>query len=84
VEPKPEIPHGIRYSLTLHDRGGNRVLGFDNAHGIRIRKPRHGIRPVVWDHIHVEKKLEPYDFESSRQLLVDFWQAVNEYRRNKG
>ncbi|SPS00207.1 hypothetical protein CBM2634_B160093 [Cupriavidus taiwanensis] len=29
-----ERPHGLRYSLTLHDRMGCRLLGFDNAHGI--------------------------------------------------
>ncbi len=27
-----EVRHGIRYSLTLHDSSGVRVLGFDNAH----------------------------------------------------
>lgn len=27
-------PHGIRYSLTLHDRYGTRVLGYDNAHAV--------------------------------------------------
>lgn len=28
-------PHGIKYSLTLHDRYNNRLLGFDNAHSIK-------------------------------------------------
>lgn len=30
--PSPQVPHGIDYSLTLHDKYGRRVLGFDNAH----------------------------------------------------
>ena len=30
--------HGIRYSLTLHDRFGTRVLGFDNAHAVKPPK----------------------------------------------
>ena len=25
------IPHGIKYSLTLHDRYNQRVIGYDNA-----------------------------------------------------
>ena len=32
VDPTAEIPHGIRYSLTLHDRFNHRILGYDNAH----------------------------------------------------
>ena len=83
VGPRPEIPHGIRYSLTLHDRRGTRVLGFDNAHGIRVRRSRYSNRPVVWDHMHNEKKLESYEFQSAGQLLLDFWQAVNGYLINK-
>jgi hypothetical protein len=31
VEPTLQIPHGIKYALTLHDRNNTRVLGFDNA-----------------------------------------------------
>lgn len=33
-----EVPHGIRYSLTLHDRCGQRVMGFDNAHAVNAKK----------------------------------------------
>ena len=40
VESSPEVPHGIKYSLTLHDRNGVRILGFDNAHPIKVRKGR--------------------------------------------
>ena len=35
VEPTDEIQHGIRYSLTLHERSGNRVMGYDNAHTVK-------------------------------------------------
>ena len=38
VEPAKQIPHGIRYSLTLHDRNNTRILGFDNAHGHKPKK----------------------------------------------
>ena len=32
VVPTEEIPHGIRYALTLHEPYGKRILGYDNAH----------------------------------------------------
>ena len=50
VEPSPEVPHGIKYSLTLQDRTGQRVLGFDNAHPIKIKKGRFVERPTEADH----------------------------------
>lgn len=77
VEPSPQIPHGIKYSLTLHDRNGTRVLGYDNAHGIKpkSRKGFHG-RRVVWDHAHRRQHIFPYEFKSAGDLLEDFWQEV--------
>jgi len=83
VEPRREIPHGIRYSLSLHDRYGTRILGFDNAHGLRTGRSRSGKKPVAWDHLHLEKKSEPYEFTSAEQLMVDFWQAVNSWLETK-
>lgn len=38
IEPTKERPHGIRYNLTLHDNYNQRILGFDNVHGIKLRK----------------------------------------------
>ena len=35
VDATEEIPHGIRYSLTLHDPYGKRILGYDNAHLVK-------------------------------------------------
>ena len=29
-------PHGIKYSLTLHDRNDDRILGYDNSRGIDV------------------------------------------------
>jgi|SRR6185312_13430946 len=34
IEPTPERPHGLRYSFTLHNADGKRLMGFDNAHGV--------------------------------------------------
>ncbi len=38
VPKTEEIPHGIRYSLTLHDKHGNRIMGFDNAHFVKSNR----------------------------------------------
>jgi hypothetical protein len=34
VEMSEERPHGLSYSLTLHDDTGERLVGFDNAHPV--------------------------------------------------
>ncbi len=74
-------PHGIKYSLTLHDRNNTRILGFDNAHRIKRkgRRPqRYTGRIITWDHVHKQEKIEHYLFSSASQMLQDFWDAVNE------
>ena len=35
-EPTPKRPHGISYCLTLHEPGGRRLYGIDNAHAVKI------------------------------------------------
>jgi Family of unknown function (DUF6516) len=35
VAPSVDMPHGIRYSLTLHAPLGQRIMGYDNAHGVK-------------------------------------------------
>jgi hypothetical protein len=78
IDPTPEIPNGIRYSLTFHDRNNRRVLGFDIAHVFKPRKKRYGARKITWDHLHKKDKIYPYEYESVSQLLEDFWAAVKE------
>lgn len=79
VDSTEERPHGIRYSLTLHDRNGTRILGFDNAHAVKSRKRGrfHGQR--TYDHCHRHAKDEgiPYEFIDAHQLLKDFWTEVD-------
>lgn len=70
-------PHGIRYSLSLHDSNKTRVLGFDNAHAVKSQRKRFGARKVTWDHRHRQEKIEPYEFSSAGRLLEDFWVAVD-------
>jgi len=74
------VPHGIRYSLTLHDRMNNRVVGFDNAHAVTPKRQKgFAGRKITWDHVHRLEKIEAYTFESAGQLLEDFWKAVDAY-----
>ena len=79
VEPSPQIPHGISYSLTLHDKHNRRVIGFDNAHGIKPKRKRFGARRITWDHEHRLEKVVEYEFESAGQLIEDFWAAIETY-----
>lgn len=79
-KPTKECPHGIKYSLTLHDRYGKRLLGFDNAHAIKTgKRGRFTGRRVIYDHKHEHStsKGVPYTFKSAAQLLKDFFEEVD-------
>jgi hypothetical protein len=78
VSKSEEIPHGIRYSLTLHNRDGERIMGFDNAHAIKTRKKsKQG--SIKHDHRHryANDEIVAYEFVNSSQLLEDFWKEVD-------
>lgn len=75
-----EYPHRVKYCLTLHDRYGRRLLGFDNSHPIKTRKRGRFIgRSIVYDHKHMNPgdKGTPYIFESAEQLVTDFFTEVD-------
>lgn len=80
VPLSPHAPHGIRYSLTLHDRYGTRVLGYDNAHAVKPPKKFKfaGLR-LPYDHRHrsASDKGVLYAFESASRLLEDFFAEVD-------
>ena len=77
VDPSPQIPHGISYSLTFHDKYNRRVIGFDNAHGIKPKRKKYSGMRLVWDHKHDCSTVIPYEFEDAFQLMDDFWNDVN-------
>ena len=78
-QPTEEIPHGIRYSLTLHDRYGERIMGFDNAHAVQTKKQGKHQGRKTYDHRHRHSKDigVPYEFVDAHQLLKDFWSEVD-------
>lgn len=83
AQPTEEIPHGIRYSLTLHDRHGERIMGFDNAHAVKSRKKGKHQGRRTYDHRHRNSTDEgiPYEFIDGHQLLKDFWLEVDKALR---
>jgi len=76
VEPGKHVQHGLRYSLTLHDKNNTRIFAIDNAHGIKPERKKFAGRKTAWDHKHREDKVVSYEFESASQLLTDFWDEV--------
>ena len=80
VTASAEIPHGIRYSLTLHEPHGRRILGYDNAHAVKPpKKFRFAGRILAYDHQHrhVSDQGVPYEFRDAQQLLNDFFANVD-------
>ena len=81
VEASEHVPHGIRYSLTLHDKYGMRVLGYDNAHAVKPpKKFKFSGRRLPYDHRHRASSDTgvPYLFESPQRLLEDFFAEVDQ------
>ncbi len=77
VPVTPEKPHGLDYSLTLHDDKGHRLLGFDNAHPIREGTGPGARTRVEHDHTHKGQRVRFYDYQDARTLLEHFWDEVD-------
>jgi hypothetical protein len=75
----PERPHGMKYSFTLHDVDGERLLGFDNAHGVP--------KSLTYDHNHRFRRtghLRVYDYRGADELICDFFDAVEKACQMEG
>lgn len=72
-------PHGIKYTLTLHDSAGRRIYGMDNAHRIRRSRPE-------FDHRHVYglRRVVSYTYRGPIALLEDFYREVERILRERG
>lgn len=82
VDASSERPHGIRYCLTLHDPEGNRLMGFDNAHGgIKPAgsKFKHAAKRFAFDHRHRHATDAGvlYEFDTAYKLVEDFYTEVD-------
>lgn len=79
VRAHPGRPAGIKYSLTLHDDTGERLLGFDNAHAVGVG--------AAFDHRHWFRNLrlvKPYQYRGADRLLMDFFEEVEAACRREG
>jgi hypothetical protein len=76
VQVTPERPHGLSYSLTLHDKNGTRLLGFDNAHAIREGTGPGARTRIEYDHRHSGETVRFYVYQNAATLLADFWTEV--------
>ena len=72
-----EKPHGLDYSLTLHDENGRRIVGFDNAHPFRPTRGPSGRSRKSQDHEHRGSSTRTYRYEDAATLLADFWTEVD-------
>jgi len=86
AEKTAERPHGIKYSLTLHDPQGQRIFGIDNAHRPKKRggPAARSTRPRAMDHLHRGGRAYTYEFENAETLLVDFDKGVNAALKRQG
>jgi hypothetical protein len=86
VDCSTEQPHGIKYSLTLHDPQGERIFGIDNVH--RPKKwsgpAARSKRPVTADHLHRGDRVFAYEFKGAATLLADFDKGVMATLKRKG
>ncbi|MGH8337235.1 MAG: toxin-antitoxin system TumE family protein [Gammaproteobacteria bacterium] len=70
-------PGGIKYSLTLHDLGGKRIYGIDNAHKVRGR--------TEFDNRHLYEGNAPvaYHYRDPVVLLEDFLREVEQVLKQR-
>jgi len=84
LEPNIHRPHGIKYSFTMHNKYGTRLVGYDNAHLANIKRKKYSAKRVVWDHRHKSNIITDYDFDNAFQLIEDFWNLVDNVLKEEG
>ena len=74
VKETTERPHGLRYAFTLHNPKGKRLIGFDNAHGVRAPGGKRKRKMAAVDHWHRTERDRgrPYEFKDAETLVVVF------------
>lgn len=84
VAASAERPHGLRYSLTLHAKDGQRLVGFDNAHPVTSGSGPGAKRLAAFDHKHRLRTIRPYEYSDAASLLEDFWKEVEAALAERG
>lgn len=78
IDPTNDRPHGIKYSITLHDRTNKRMMGFDNAHAVEYGGKKYVSPKRTYDHWHRNENDDgqPYHYQNAGKLIEDFWKEV--------
>lgn len=84
VPPDADRPHGVSYTLTLHDSAGQRVFGIDNAHLIRVTRAPASRSSRARDHLHRGESVRPYAYRDADTLMDDFWREVEAILKREG
>lgn len=85
VPTTPAKSHGLDYySLTLHDKTGARLIGFDNAHPVQSSSGSGARKKKEFDHRHRLRVVKPYDYKNAADLLADFRIEVDRVLRENG
>jgi hypothetical protein len=84
VRASTEKPHGLGYSLTLHDGDNQRLLGFDNAHPITEGTGPGARTRIEYDHKHKGERVRFYVYADAATLLDDFWTEVDRIVKERG
>ena len=79
VPPDADRPHGISYTLTLHDSAGLRALGIDNAHPIRMTRGPASRSSTARDHLHRGESVV-----HQRVSVAIFWREVEAILKREG
>ena len=63
----------------MHNPNGKRILGYDNAHAVKVKGKKYSGRRIEFDHKHrYEDDIGvPYVFKDAYQLLADFFEDVD-------
>lgn len=78
VKPSQGRPHGVKYSLTLHEPEGRRIYGIDNAHRTGPR------RDFDHRHLHGTRTVVRYAYRGPVALLDDFFREVERILQERG
>jgi hypothetical protein len=84
VPTSSEKPHGLDYSLTLHDGDNQRLVGFDNAHSITEGTGPGARTRIEYDHKHKGERVRFYIYADAATLLGDFWTEVDQILKERG
>jgi hypothetical protein len=84
VPPDAHRLHGISYTLTLHDPGGRRVFGIDNAHVVRLTSGPSGRSSAARDRLHRGESVRGYAYRNTDTLINDFWRKVEAILKEEG